>query len=113
MTYHAPLDRMRFTIERLIAEAHAAAPGLYAELTPDLVAAVLGSAGRYAEDVLAPLNTVGDREGARLTAEGVSAPPGFREAYAQLVEDARRQARAHQVRSLGCVRERHSRSPCN
>ena len=42
---------------------------------------VLGEAGRLAAEVLAPLNRVGDREGAALRDGGVATAPGWRAAY--------------------------------
>jgi acyl-CoA dehydrogenase len=64
----------------------AALPG-FEDASPDTVAAVLGEAARFAADVLDPLNRVGDREGARMTADGsVATPSGFRDAYRQFCE---------------------------
>ena len=42
---------------------------------------ILSEAGRLASEVLAPLNRIGDREGARLRDGVVATPPGWREAY--------------------------------
>src|SRR4029077_15899539 len=42
---------------------------------------VLAEAGRFADEVIAPLNTVGDREGARFNDGAVTMPPGWKEAY--------------------------------
>jgi alkylation response protein AidB-like acyl-CoA dehydrogenase len=65
--------------------------GLCAELGLDginreLAHAVLGEAGRLGAEVLAPLNAVGDREGARLTEAGVQESPGFADAYRLFAE---------------------------
>jgi acyl-CoA dehydrogenase len=57
------------------------ADGLFPDLSLDLVATILEEAGRFAGDVLAPLNTVADRRGAVLQDGVVTMPPGFREAY--------------------------------
>ncbi|MHB0817129.1 acyl-CoA dehydrogenase [Stutzerimonas stutzeri] len=51
------------------------------EVSGELAAAVLAEAGKLGAEVLAPLNAVGDREGVRLTEEGVREAPGFAEAY--------------------------------
>ena len=58
-----------------------AGEGLYGDLTDDVVEAVLAEAGQFATDVLAPLNTVGDREGAPFKDGAVTTPPGWKEAY--------------------------------
>ncbi|MEO7026955.1 MAG: acyl-CoA dehydrogenase, partial [Caulobacteraceae bacterium] len=50
---------------------------------PDTMSAVLEAAGAFSADVLAPLNHVGDREGARLENGQVIVAPGFADAYRQ------------------------------
>ena len=51
------------------------------ELTADDVDAVLEEAGRFATDVLAPLNAVGDKFGTPFKDGAVTMPPGWKEAY--------------------------------
>ncbi len=64
----------------------AALPGCE-DASPDLVAAVLEEAGKFAGGVLAPINATGDRTGCRLTEDGsVVTPDGFADAYHQFVE---------------------------
>lgn len=67
------------------------APAHFAKLTGEpasmaLVEAVLDEAGRFAEQELAPLNSVGDIQGCRLEGDAVSTPDGFKEAYQLYVE---------------------------
>ena len=83
MTYNAPLAEMRFVVAETAALA-----GLPEDeaVAPDLVAAVLEEAGKFAGEVLAPLNQPGDRIGSVLENGVVRTPPGFREAYARYVE---------------------------
>jgi 3-(methylthio)propanoyl-CoA dehydrogenase len=84
--YRAPLDDMQFALCELAGLHEIAAMPGYEEATPELVAAVLAEADRFAREVLAPLNRTGDAEGARLNADGsVSAPPGFAEAYRKFI----------------------------
>ena len=84
--YSAPIADMQFVLRAVVGlDEIAGLPG-YEETTPDLVDAVLEEAGRLAKDVLAPLNQVGDREGAIFENGVVRMPPGFREAYGKYVE---------------------------
>ncbi len=53
---------------------------------PDLIEAIAGGIGEFAAGEWAPLNKVGDVEGAKLADGEVSLPEGFREAYAAYVE---------------------------
>jgi alkylation response protein AidB-like acyl-CoA dehydrogenase len=57
-----------------------------AEATPDLVDAVLDGAGQFAAGEWAPLERLGDTEGAHWTEAGVTMPEGFAAAYRAYVE---------------------------
>jgi acyl-CoA dehydrogenase len=87
MDYRAPVDHIRFVLERMAGLDRLRELPAFAEVTSDVVDAVLQSAATFAGEVLAPLNETGDREGARLTPEGVRAAAGFREAYRRFAED--------------------------
>jgi 3-(methylthio)propanoyl-CoA dehydrogenase len=83
--YAAPLADMRFALTELAGlEQLARLPG-YESITPDLVDAVLEGAGKFAGEVLAPLNRSGDKERSVLENGVVRTPKGFREAYAEYV----------------------------
>jgi 3-(methylthio)propanoyl-CoA dehydrogenase len=85
--YVAPLKDMRFVLTDLAGlDEISALPG-YEEATADLVEAILEEAGKFAGGVLAPLNRVGDREGARWADKAVTMPAGFKEAYKQFVDN--------------------------
>src|SRR5215475_2402893 len=84
--YQAPVADILFTLEAIAGlEAISALPG-YGEATRDTVQAVLEEAGRFAGEVLAPLNSVGDREGSRYENGAVRTPPGFTAAYRGFAE---------------------------
>jgi alkylation response protein AidB-like acyl-CoA dehydrogenase len=57
------------------------AGGLYGDLADDDVDAVLEEAGRFASEVIAPLNRAGDRHGTPFHDGAVTMPPGWKEAY--------------------------------
>lgn len=80
--YRAPVTDMRFVMDELAGfrDLSAVFP-MFAESTPDLADAILGEAAKFTEQVLAPLNRVGDIEGCKLTGDGVATAPGWREAY--------------------------------
>jgi 3-(methylsulfanyl)propanoyl-CoA dehydrogenase len=83
--YRAPLPEMRFALDAIAGMAELAQlPGLGAA-SRETTDAVLEEAGRFACDVLAPLNPIGDREGSRRENGAVVTPPGFKEAYRDYV----------------------------
>jgi alkylation response protein AidB-like acyl-CoA dehydrogenase len=84
--YQAPVDDVMFLLGDVFhVDRYNNLPG-FAEATPDLVEAVLAEAAKFCEDVLAPLNRVGDKEGCRRHDDGaVTTPTGFKEAYQKLV----------------------------
>ena len=86
MTYQAPLRDMQFILDHLAGfEAVSALPGCE-ELSPDLAAAVLEEAAKFAAGVLAPLDRPGDLQGCRLEDGRVITPDGWQEAYRQFAE---------------------------
>ncbi|HLX27082.1 MAG TPA: acyl-CoA dehydrogenase [Casimicrobiaceae bacterium] len=85
--YRAPLADMQFVMNEVAGLPQIATLPGYEDATPDTVAAVLEEAGRFATEVLDPLNAAGDREGSKLLADGsVKTPEGFRNAYLRFVE---------------------------
>ena len=86
MTYAAPTREMLFVMKEIGGlDAVLQQPG-HEEVDPDLVDAILGEAGKFATDVLAPLNQPGDRQGNRWDAGHVGTADGFRQAYASFCE---------------------------
>ncbi|BFM10582.1 acyl-CoA dehydrogenase C-terminal domain-containing protein [Simiduia litorea] len=81
MEYQAPLKDFQFLLHTLLNfEQHCEALGL-TELNKDLADAILEEGARYASEVIAPLNSVGDEQGATLNGGKVATPKGFVEAY--------------------------------
>lgn len=56
------------------------------ECNSELAAVVVNEAGKLGSQLLAPLNTFGDKNPPNLSSEGVHETPGYKEAYAQFVE---------------------------
>lgn len=84
--YRAPSRDLLFVLQEILdADRIRRLPG-YDDYDPDTVAAIVDEAGRFAGEVLAPLNRVGDTEGATWSSEGVAAAPGFGDAYRQYVD---------------------------
>ena len=81
MTYAAPVTDMAFALEHSAGFGAALGEGLFGDLSEDVVEAVLAEAGKFATDIIAPLNTVGDRHGTPFKDGAVTMPPGWRQAY--------------------------------
>ena len=87
--YTPPLRDMKFVMHEVLnlCEELKALPA-HADTDADTINAVLEEGGKFAANVVFPLNQVGDREGCVLdkATHEVKAPTGFKEAYAQYVE---------------------------
>ena len=83
--YQPPVDDYAFLYgEAFGTDIVARATG--GELTADDGVDIIAGAGEFAASVLAPLEQVGDREGARPVGGPVHPPDRFAEAYAAFVE---------------------------
>ena len=79
--YRAPAATIAFTLRHAAGFEEARTEGLYGDLADDDVLAILDEAGRFAGDVIAPLNAIGDRHGTPFKDGRVIMPPGWKEAY--------------------------------
>lgn len=80
--YKAPLRDMAFYIDEVLDfPTHYASFSQGEEASPDLVTAILENASQFAEEVLAPLDAVGDAEGCQWNDGEVTTPTGFKAAY--------------------------------
>jgi alkylation response protein AidB-like acyl-CoA dehydrogenase len=87
MTYRAPVRDQMFVLKDVLnIDSYSNLEG-FADASAETVEQILGEAAKFAEEVLAPLNHVGDVEGCTWSPDNtVKTPTGFKEAYRQLVE---------------------------
>ncbi|MEB0055497.1 acyl-CoA dehydrogenase C-terminal domain-containing protein [Variovorax sp. LG9.2] len=87
--YNPPLRDMQFVLHEVfhVADELKALPA-HADTDADTINAVIEEAGKFASEVIFPLNITGDQEGCVLdrTTHEVTTPKGFKEAYAKYVE---------------------------
>jgi alkylation response protein AidB-like acyl-CoA dehydrogenase len=87
--YNPPLRDMQFVMHEVlkVTDEFKAIPK-HAEIDRETIDAVLEEGGKFAAEVTFPLNISGDAEGCTLdrTTHEVTAPKGFKQAYAQYVE---------------------------
>ncbi|RXH32415.1 MULTISPECIES: acyl-CoA dehydrogenase [Bradyrhizobium] len=86
MTYRAPINDMLLSLNHGAGLKAAVEAGHYGDFDLDIVAAVLEEAGKFASDVLAPLNKVGDQHGIKLDDGKVTTAPGWPDAYKHWTE---------------------------
>ena len=86
-SYTPPLRDMQFVLHEVlkVTDAYQAEMPAHADVDVDTINAVLEEAGKFAAEVVQPLNMVGDRQGCQLdiATHSVKTPDGFQEAYAQ------------------------------
>jgi alkylation response protein AidB-like acyl-CoA dehydrogenase len=87
-SYTPPLRDMQFVMHEVfkVTDDFKAMPK-HADIDVDTINAVLEEAGKFATDVIFPINVSGDTEGCTLdpVTHAVTTPKGFKEAYAQYV----------------------------
>ncbi|MEY9883348.1 acyl-CoA dehydrogenase [Bradyrhizobium sp. USDA 329] len=86
MTYRAPISDMLLSLNHGAGLKAAMEAGHYGDFDTDLAAAVLEEAGKFASDVLAPLNKIGDEHGIKLSDGKVTTAPGWPDAYKRWTE---------------------------
>ncbi len=82
-TFAAPTRDLQFVLQDLLKVSEQDIPG-FADLDADFTSAVLEEAGKIANEVLAPLNAIGDTEGCTLENGVVRTPTGFKAAFDQI-----------------------------
>lgn len=85
--YKTPIRDIQFALfELLDYEQHCKKLPNGDDASPDIVNAILEESAKFCENVLVPLNAVGDKEGCTWSDGEVTTPTGFKEAYEQYVE---------------------------
>ena len=86
MAYKAPVRDLSFILNEVLEiDRYANQPG-FADASPDLIAQILEEGGKFAEEVIAPINWSGDKQGCTIDDGVVTTPKGWKEAYHQMVE---------------------------
>lgn len=84
--YNAPVRDMKFVMQELLdCETHYEKLG-YEDASLDMVDAIMSEAAKFNEQVLAPINQIGDEQGCTWTDGVVTTPDGFKDAYQKYVE---------------------------
>ncbi len=85
--YKPPLRDMYFNIHEISGLTRVLELGRFSNFDNEVVDQVVEEAGKFAAEVLSPLNIPGDEAGCTVVDNGVIAPPGFDEAYVQFVDN--------------------------
>lgn len=84
MPYHAPIAEYSFVLDHIVGFDRVAADEKFSDCTADVVTAILTEAAKLTDETLAPLNSIGDRNPARLENGIVRTAPGFADGYRQI-----------------------------
>jgi alkylation response protein AidB-like acyl-CoA dehydrogenase len=86
-SYRAPVDDTLFLLNDVLQFQRFGNLKGFADVSPDVLAQILGEAGKICEEILAPLNQSGDANGCRRDADGrVTTPAGFKSAFQAYAE---------------------------
>ena len=85
--YHFPYKDASFLINELLGFDEMCEQAGLEDMNGEMACAILEEAARIGNEVFAPLNDVGDKQGATLEADGVHETPGFAEAYRQYADN--------------------------
>jgi len=85
MAYKAPVRDLTFILNEVLEiDRYSNSPG-FQDVSSDLVQQILEEGAKFSEEVIAPLNKVGDQEGCKWDNGKVTGPTGWKEAYQSMV----------------------------
>lgn len=85
MSYRAPVADIMFALRQITHLDAGVAEGVYADLGDGIAQSVIEEAGKFAQNVIAPLNRIGDVQGSKLKDGAVATPQGWASAYREWV----------------------------
>ncbi|MFT7684835.1 MAG: alkylation response protein AidB-like acyl-CoA dehydrogenase [Candidatus Azotimanducaceae bacterium] len=86
-SYQAPLKEINFVLNSVAEVGKVYKVEKFQECNSELVSSILDEANKFASDILAPLNTVGDLIGTKIVENHVRETSGFSEAYQKFIEN--------------------------
>ncbi|MCK9994226.1 MAG: hypothetical protein Dbin4_02746 [Alphaproteobacteria bacterium] len=84
--YTAPIRDIRLALQAAADMPALVATGGFGDLSQELADAILEESGKFARDVIAPLNRIGDQQGVSLNNDRVKTAGGFADAYRAFVD---------------------------
>jgi alkylation response protein AidB-like acyl-CoA dehydrogenase len=85
--YSFPYKDAKFLLDNLLDFDQICADAGLEDVNGELAEAILEEAARFGSEVLAPINSIGDAQGARLDEVGVVESPGYSDVYRQYVDN--------------------------
>lgn len=87
MNYIAPTPLILDTLDNVCGLSQILEGSIYGDFDYETIKQIIEASAKFSEEILAPINEIGDKEGAQLIdGKGVKLPECFRSAYAQMVE---------------------------
>lgn len=83
--YKAPLRDYKFVMQEFLNSQEHYQSLNYDDASSDMVDAILSEAAKFTEQVIAPINQIGDQQGCHWENGSVTTPGGFKEAYQQYI----------------------------
>jgi alkylation response protein AidB-like acyl-CoA dehydrogenase len=85
LMYGAPTEDIQFVLNEVLEIGQLGSLRKFQDVDDDFISSMVEAFGKFAETTIAPLNAVGDLEGATLGPEGVRTPSGFPEAFRKFI----------------------------